>query len=57
MACAAEQQLARHGNLSSVSILAVIEEWQQSRAAAEPGHGLLIAFGPGFSCAMVLLEA
>jgi alkylresorcinol/alkylpyrone synthase len=48
--------LAEKGNISSVSILAVLEKWLSVRACQVPGVGLMIAFGPGFSCAMVLFE-
>jgi alkylresorcinol/alkylpyrone synthase len=51
-----EEVLSRHGNISSVSVLAVLEKWFRKNARPEPGFGLLSAFGPGFSAELVLLE-
>lgn len=51
-----EEILRRHGNLSSVSVLAVLERWFDSPGRRVPGHALLSAFGPGFSAEMLLLE-
>lgn len=42
-----EDELRRHGNISSVSVLMVLERWLASGGGAVPGHGLLSAFGPG----------
>lgn len=48
------EALARVGNLSSASILLVLE---QAMAEAAPGEiGLLLAMGPGFCCELVLLR-
>jgi len=48
------EALARAGNLSSASILLVLE---QAMAEAAPGEiGLLLAMGPGFCCELVLLR-
>lgn len=51
-----EDQLRRHGNISSVSVLMVLEQWLSSGSCREPGHGLLSAFGPGFSAELLLLR-
>ena len=51
-----EDVLRRYGNMSSVSILMVLERWLASEQALRSGHGLMIAFGPGFSAEMLLLE-
>lgn len=48
--------LQRHGNISSVSVLAVLEEWLASGGREESGYGLLSAFGPGFSAELLLLK-
>ncbi|MBE0597397.1 MAG: hypothetical protein IH614_09015 [Desulfuromonadales bacterium] len=51
-----EAVLREHGNISSVSVLAVLERWLASERCTRSGPGLLSAFGPGFSAEMVLLE-
>lgn len=51
----AEGVLRDHGNLSSVSVLLVLERWMAAVGSDEPGYGLLAAFGPGFSAEMALL--
>jgi alkylresorcinol/alkylpyrone synthase len=51
-----EELLCGHGNISSVSVLVVLEKWLASERAKVPGWGLLSAFGPGFSAEMILLE-
>lgn len=51
-----EKTLREHGNISSVSVLLVLEEWLFTRPQQQPGFGLLSAFGPGFSAEMLLLE-
>jgi alkylresorcinol/alkylpyrone synthase len=44
------------GNLSSATVLFLLEDWL-ARPAARPGaHGLLGAFGPGFSTELLLLR-
>jgi alkylresorcinol/alkylpyrone synthase len=49
--------LARHGNLSSASVLFVYRDFLDQGPLPEPGaKGLLAAFGPGFACEMLLLE-
>ncbi len=52
-----EEVLREHGNLSSVSVLLVLEKWLKRRARQSPGYGLLSAFGPGFSSEMVLVNS
>ncbi len=49
-----EAVLREHGNVSSVSVLLVLERWLA--AAPRPGYGLLSAFGPGFAAEQLLLE-
>lgn len=51
-----ERLLARHGNLSSVSVLQILESWMAGETSRERGYGILSAFGPGFSAEMLLLE-
>ncbi len=51
-----EEILRRCGNISSVSVLMVLEEWLASAQAKRPGHGLLSAFGPGFSAELLLFQ-
>jgi len=48
--------LSEHGNVSSVSVLAVLEKWLSGESSKRPGYGLLSAFGPGFSAEQILLE-
>jgi len=50
-----EQVLFEHGNVSSASVLAVLEKWLTA-GPPEQGLGLLSAFGPGFSAEMALVE-
>lgn len=46
------------GNMSSATALFVLDRWLASAAARETaGMGLLLAFGPGVSCEMILLRA
>ena len=48
--------LKRFGNLSSASVLLVLEEVQMNHAP-EPGtYGVLLAMGPGFCAEMILLR-
>ncbi|MBI2354006.1 MAG: hypothetical protein HYV06_03075 [Deltaproteobacteria bacterium] len=51
-----EDVLRLHGNVSSVSVLVVLERWLAGNAARTAGHGLLSAFGPGFSAELLLLR-
>jgi alkylresorcinol/alkylpyrone synthase len=51
-----EEVLRRHGNMSSVSVLVVLEQWLAAGGMTTAGHGLLSAFGPGFSAELLLIE-
>jgi len=51
-----EEVLRKHGNMSSVSVLVVLEQWLAAGGMATAGHGLLSAFGPGFSAELLLLK-
>jgi len=48
--------LRDYGNLSSASVLFVLEQWIRERRVDAGAFGLLAGFGPGFSAEMVLLE-
>ncbi len=48
--------LARYGNVSSASVLLILEETLKSFPQAARTNGLLMAMGPGFSVEMVLLK-
>ncbi|MDB5141193.1 MAG: hypothetical protein JWR12_3109 [Mucilaginibacter sp.] len=43
-----------YGNMSSATVLYVLEKFM--REGFEPGYGLMLAMGPGFSSEMVLLK-
>ena len=49
--------LAQIGNLSSASVLHVLEDTLRERPPAPGSHGLLMAMGPGFCSELVLLRA
>ena len=49
--------LARVGNLSSASVLHVLEDTLRERPPAPGSHGVLLAMGPGFCSELVLLRA
>ncbi len=51
-----EEVLRESGNISSVSVLAVLEKWLAQAPENRPGYGLLSAFGPGFSAETILME-
>lgn len=51
-----EDVLRQHGNMSSVSVLVVLELWLAVGGMEKAGHGLLSAFGPGFSAELLLLK-
>jgi alkylresorcinol/alkylpyrone synthase len=51
-----EAVLRRHGNISSVSVLVVLEQWLEEGGMATAGNGLLSAFGPGFSAEVLLFK-
>ena len=48
--------LREYGNQSSVSVLFVLHEWLSRHAPTQNTHGLLAAFGPGFSANVILLR-
>jgi len=50
------QVLNQVGNLSSVTILLVLERWLAQEKSARSGKGLISAFGPGFSAELLLME-
>lgn len=52
-----EEVLRDFGNVSSVSVLLVLERWMGNGGRSEPGYGLLSGFGPGYSVELVLLHA
>jgi alkylresorcinol/alkylpyrone synthase len=49
--------LARVGNLSSASVLHVLEDTLRDRPPVPGTHGVLLAMGPGFCSELVLLRA
>ena len=51
------RSLAEIGNLSSASVLHVLEDTLRERPPAPGSHGLLMAMGPGFCSELVLLQA
>ena len=48
--------LRRFGNLSSASVLFILQEWLTKREMKPGSYGLLMAFGPGFTAEMLLLQ-
>ncbi|MBI3895294.1 MAG: type III polyketide synthase [Acidobacteria bacterium] len=48
--------LSEYGNLSSASVLFVLQECFKKRKMAGGEYGLMAAFGPGFSSEMLLLK-
>jgi alkylresorcinol/alkylpyrone synthase len=51
-----ETVLARHGNMSSVTVLFVLDEILRSERPKAGSLGLLGAFGPGFGAELALIE-
>jgi alkylresorcinol/alkylpyrone synthase len=51
-----EAVLAEHGNMSSVTVLFVLDEILRRHRPAAGSRGLLGAFGPGFAAELALLE-
>lgn len=51
------ESLDRIGNLSSASVLFVLEDTLRGRPPRPGSHGVLMAMGPGFSLELVLLRA
>ncbi len=52
----AREALATVGNLSSASVLYLLDDYRRRRAPAEGAHGLLMAMGPAFAAELVLLR-
>jgi alkylresorcinol/alkylpyrone synthase len=50
------QCLAKVGNLSSASVLLVLQDFMHNRRPAPGTHSILAAMGPGFCSEVVLLE-
>jgi alkylresorcinol/alkylpyrone synthase len=48
--------LRDYGNVSSATVLFVLDEWLNRRRPPAGSHGLLGAFGPGFSSELVVLR-
>jgi alkylresorcinol/alkylpyrone synthase len=48
--------LRRFGNLSSASVLFILQETLAKREMPSESYGLLMAFGPGFTAEMILLQ-
>jgi alkylresorcinol/alkylpyrone synthase len=50
------ESLRKVGNLSSASVLVVLEDFMNARRPAPDSYGLLAAMGPGFCSEVVLLR-
>jgi alkylresorcinol/alkylpyrone synthase len=51
------ETLEKHGNMSSVTVLAALDRLVENRAAFAPGaRGIVSAFGPGFCAELGLLQ-
>lgn len=48
--------LARAGNLSSASVLFLLDEFRRERRPADGSYGLMLAMGPAFAAELVLLR-
>ena len=48
--------LRRFGNLSSASVLFILQEFLAKRKMPSGSYGVLMAFGPGFTAEMILLQ-
>lgn len=53
---ASREALAKCGNLSSASVLFLLDEFRRRRAPEPGSHGLLFALGPAFCAELVLLR-
>jgi alkylresorcinol/alkylpyrone synthase len=53
---ATQAVLSEHGNMSSVTVLFVLEELLRSRRPRPGERGLMGAFGPGFGAELLLFE-
>ncbi|MFQ5845628.1 MAG: type III polyketide synthase, partial [Planctomycetota bacterium] len=47
--------LERHGNLSSATVLFILDDFRRAKRGQVGDLGLLVAFGPGFGCESLLL--
>lgn len=52
-----ESVLRDFGNVSSASVLLVLERWLAEGGYRKPGYGLIVSFGPGFAAEMVLVRS
>jgi alkylresorcinol/alkylpyrone synthase len=51
------ETLAEAGNVSSASVLVILDKFMKRAPSGKPGeHGVLMAMGPGFSAELVLLR-
>jgi alkylresorcinol/alkylpyrone synthase len=48
--------LREYGNLSSATILFILNEWLEKKPLSAGDYGLVAAFGPGFSAELLLLR-
>jgi alkylresorcinol/alkylpyrone synthase len=48
--------LSKQGNMSSVTVLAVLQEIQQNRSPEAGDLGIMVAFGPGFVAEMAIFK-
>jgi alkylresorcinol/alkylpyrone synthase len=48
--------LGEYGNLSSATILFILREWMEKRPLQPAEYALAVAFGPGFSAELLLLQ-
>jgi alkylresorcinol/alkylpyrone synthase len=48
--------LGQYGNLSSATILFILDAWLTTKTMAPGDYGLAAAFGPGFSAELLLLQ-
>ena len=48
--------LERHGNLSSASVLLILEDTIRRARPAAGSHGVMLAMGPGFCSELLLLR-
>ncbi len=48
--------LEEYGNLSSATILFILHEWLTKKEMRQGDYGLAIAFGPGFTAELLLLQ-
>jgi len=48
--------LSEYGNLSSATILFILQEWLTKKEMQRGDYGLAVAFGPGFTAELLLLQ-